>query len=111
MSVYEEALQAATALYGEEDENLSLLCQAAADSYTARLRQGLTADDCGQALPTAAALVAVATLRSGGAVSDFSAAAISVRYADGTGRFLEAAERLMMPYLAAGGFAFRSVSA
>lgn len=111
MSVYEEAVQTAAALYGEENENLALLCQAAVDAYAARLRKGVTAEDCGQVLPTAAALVAVATLRADGAVSDFSAAAISVRYADGTGRFLEAAERMMAPYLAAGGFAFRSVSA
>ena len=52
MSVYDEALTAAVALYGEQEENLSLLCRAAVDSYTARLREGLTAEDCGSALTT-----------------------------------------------------------
>ena len=109
MSVYDEALTAAVALYGEQEENLSLLCRAAVDSYTARLREGLTAEDCGSALTTAAALVAVATVRSGSPISDFTAATMSIRFSDGTARFAGAAEELMAPFLDQKGFAFRSV--
>lgn len=111
MSVYDDAIQAAALLYGEQEENLPQLCRAAVDSYTQRLRAGLTPEDCGEALATAAALVAVATVRSGNAVSDFSAAVVSVRFAEDSGRFFDAAERLMIPFLDASGLAFRSVRA
>ena len=109
MSVYDDARQTAEALYGEADENLTLLCRAAADAYTARLRSGVTAEDCGQTLAVAAALTAVAILRRGNAVSDFSLAAVSVHFADNGDGFPEAAERLMAPYIEPSGFAFRSV--
>lgn len=109
MNLYDETLQAAVKLYGEAEENLPLLCSVAVDSYTARLREGVTAEDCAEVLSTAAALVAVATLRCGGTISDFSAAAVSVRFTDGAEGFIAAAERMMAPYLAPSGFAFRSV--
>ena len=72
MNLYDETLQAAVRLYGEAEENLPLLCSAAVDSYTARLREGVTAEDCAEVLSTAAALVAVATLRCGGTTVSYT---------------------------------------
>ena len=101
---------------GEAEEALlELLCGAAEQAWTARLREGVTAEDCGGAFACAAAMTAAADLaagRSGGAVSGFTAGAISVRVRDAgsCGEDLrQAAERLMAPYAAADDFAFRGV--
>lgn len=102
---------------GEAEEALlELLCGAAEQAWTARLREGVAVEDCGGAFACAAAMTAAAALaagRSGKAVSGFTAGEVSVRVRDAgsCGEDLrQAAERLMAPYAAADDFAFQGVS-
>lgn len=115
----EEIVRLASALAGAEPgEVLEALCAAAEQGWLGRLRAGVTAADCGLALPCAAAFTAAADLavsRGAGAVAAFTAGAVSVRER-GAGEaaaraeaLRETAERLMAPYATAADFAFRGV--
>ena len=98
----ERILELALALGGGEDRALlPPLCAAAERAWLARLREGVTAEDCGEALPCAAAFTAAADLAAGGdGVASFSAGDISVRLEGGGERagraesLRQAAERL-----------------
>lgn len=102
----------------EEKPLLTALCSAAAAELAGRLRDGVTPEDCGDAFPCAAALLAAAGLlpcRCGGEVEQFSAGDVSVRTGGGN-RLLEAAGTLrrqagtlLEPYAGDGGFAFLGV--
>ena len=107
----ERILELALALGGGEDRALlPPLCAAAERAWLARLREGVTAEDCGEALPCAAAFTAAADLAAGGdGVASFSAGDISVRLEGGGERagraesLRQAAERLMEPFVRAEG--------
>lgn len=102
---------------GEADKTLlEPLCAAAEGAWLARLRAGVTAEDCGEALPCAAAFTAAADLAAGGDhVASFSAGDISVRLegdgqrADRANSLRQAAERLMEPFARAEGLWARGV--
>lgn len=102
---------------GEADKTLlESLCAAAEGAWMARLREGVTAEDCGEALPCAAAFTAAADLAAGGdRVASFSAGDISVRLGSAgecAGRaegLRQAAERLMEPFVRAEGLWARGV--
>lgn len=108
----ERILELALAAAGEGAERALLepLCAAAERAWLVRLREGVSAEDCGEALPCAAAFTAAADLAagSGGAVS-FSAGDISVSLGNGGDRarraegLRQAAERLMEPFVRAAG--------
>ena len=112
-------MRLASALAGAEPgEMLEALCAAAEQRWLGRLRAGVTATDCGPALPCAAAFTAAADLAAGrgaGAVASFTAGAVSVRErgaaeaASLAAGLRETAERLMAPYAEAADFAFRGV--
>lgn len=100
-----------------EEALLELLCTAAEEALTKRLREGLSAADCGAAFRCAAAFTAAAGLsgaREDG-VSSFTAGAVSVsaRGAADTAALAAGlrdwAEQLMAPYVTEGGFAFCGV--
>lgn len=77
----------------EEQPLLTALCAAAEAELTRRLREGLSPEDCGDAFPCAAALMAAAGIlpcRSGGDVEQFSAGDVSLRTGGG-GQACEAA--------------------
>lgn len=89
---------------------LAALCAVAENAWLSRLREGVTAEDCGEALPCAAAFTAAADLAAGeGGVSSFSAGDLSVRLENGGTRLgraeslRQAAERLMEPFVRAEG--------
>ena len=96
---------------GEGDRMLlAALCAVAEDAWLARLREGVAAEDCGEALPCAAAFTAAADLAAGeGGVASFSAGDISVKLDSGgdragrTDSLRQAAERLMEPFVRAEG--------
>lgn len=66
MMTAQQILEAAAALAGEltpqQETMLEALCGASLSSLSARLREGLTPEDCGEAFVTAAALMALAAL-------------------------------------------------
>ena len=111
MTMRERILRLALAAAGETEQTLlEPLCAAAERSWLARLREGVTAEECGEAFPCAAAFTAAADLAAGegGAVS-FSAGDVSVNLGGGAERTRRAetlrqtAERLMEPFVRAEG--------
>lgn len=103
-------LAAAAAGAGEAERALlEPLCAAAEAMWLGRLREDVTAEDCGEALVCAAAFTAAADLAAGGGggVASFSAGDVSVKVRDGGDRLKTAeslrqsAERLMEPYVRA----------
>ena len=104
---------------GEDEEPLlEALCQAAEQQWERRLRPGVTAEDCGEAFPCAAAFTAAADLaaaRGGDGVSGFTAGSVSVRIRSAAESCALAeslrrtAERLMAPFAAPEDFCFRGV--
>lgn len=111
-----ELARAAASPSEAEDALLEALCTAAEAQLTARLRKGVTAADCGDAFPCAAALLAAAGLlpcRGADGVEQFTAGDVSIR-TGGSGCEAGAALRaqaaaLMAPYWEDGGFAFMGV--
>lgn len=102
----------------KETALLTALCIAAAERWTGRLREGVTAADCGEAFRCAAAFTAVADLAAGGnggSVASFTAGEVSVRgraaaeTAALSRALRQTAEGLMAPYAVAADFAFRGV--
>jgi len=98
-----------------EQPLLTALCTAAVAELTGRLRDGVTPEDCGDAFPCAAALLAAAGMlpcRGGGDVRQFSVGDVSLRMdGEGTGGdpLRRQAERMIAPYCGDGGFAFLGV--
>lgn len=110
------ALALAAAGNGADQTLLEPLCAAAERAWLARLREGVAAEDCGEALPCAAAFTAAADLTAGeGGVTSFSAGDVSVKLdssGDRAGRtesLRQAAERLMEPFVRAEGLWARGV--
>lgn len=103
---------------GEQDEVLlETLCRAAEAYWRGRLRQGVTAEDCGEAFPCAAAFTAAADLAAGqdGGIESFTAGSVSVKGAGGENAARRAeslrrsAEERMAPFAEPGDFAFQGV--
>ena len=104
---------------GAEDESaLQPLCQAAEEELNGRLREGLTAADCGGAFPLAAAWLALSALTASGAASGverFTAGDVTVEERSGAeeeraSALRRQAEQVMAPYLRDDGFVFRGVA-
>ena len=99
----------------EGDALLEALCRTAESAWTARLKAGVAAEDCGEALLCAAAFTAAADYLGGqdGGVVSFTAGEISVKKQSGGNSEAEAmrktAERLMAPYAGETQFAFKGV--
>ena len=116
----EQILELAMTVAGAGEEERALLeplCAAAETAWTARLREGVTAEACGSAFCCAAAFTAAADFavsRFGG-VREFTAGEISVKgrnvsdAAELAHALRQTAERLMAPYAAEADFAFRGV--
>ena len=102
---------------GEQDEVLlETLCRAAEAYWRGRLRQGVTAEDCGEAFPCAAAFTAAADLAAGqdGGIESFTAGSVSVKGGgESAARRAESlrrsAEERMAPFASRGDFAFQGV--
>lgn len=115
----ERILELARGIVGAEGENalLEALCHTAEAAWTARLKDGITAEDCGEAFCCAAAFTAAADYAAGqcsGSVESFTAGEISIKKQSGTSSggsaaLRQTAERLMAPYAVAEGFAFKGV--
>lgn len=100
----------------EESDTLRRLCQVAHDELTAKLREGVTAQDCRATFVIAAAWIALAGLcisREDEGITSWSAGDVSVQKSRDRGNLPEVycaqAERLMAPYVKDNGFAFLGV--
>ena len=99
---------------GQDEAVLRTLCQNACHMLDRRLKDGLTAEDCGEAYPLAAAWIALDWLRDGqglNGVTWLSAGDLTVRKdGGGDGETLSRkAMELMAPFLRDDGFVFRGV--
>ena len=97
---------------GQDEDVLRTLCQNACEALNRRLRDGLTAEDCGNAYPLAAAWIALDWLRGGqgmDGVTYLSAGDLTVRREGGgdDGSLSRRAMELMNPFLRDDGFVFR----
>ena len=118
----EQILALAMMVAGASEEARTLLetlCAAAETVWTARLKDGVSAETCGSAFCCAVAFTAAADYvvsRSGSGVREFTAGELSVKGRDGSdaaevaGALRQTAERLMAPYAAEADFAFRGVN-
>ena len=99
---------------GQDETVLRTLCQSACDTLDRRLKDGLTAQDCGDAYPLAAAWIAMDWLRGGqglDGVTYLSAGDMTVRRDGGgeAGSLSRRAGEIMSPFLRDDGFVFRGV--
>ena len=99
---------------GQNENVLRTLCQNACAMLDRRLKDGLTAEDCGGAYPLAAAWIALEWLRGGqgmDGVTYLSAGDLTVRREGGgeDGSLSRRAWELMCPFLRDDGFVFRGV--
>ena len=99
---------------GQDEAILRTLCQNACDILDRKLRNGLTAEDCGEAYPLAAAWIALDWLRGDqgmDGVTYLSAGDLTVRREGGgdDGSLARRARELMGPFLRDDGFVFRGV--
>ena len=103
----------------EQRELLRLLCTAAQRELTAKLKEGCTAEECGESFLCAAALLAAANFHSvtaaGGDAVSFAAGSVSVNTGGSSEQAKRAAllrrqaKRLLAGWLKDDGFAFRGV--
>lgn len=100
---------------GQDEAVLGTLCANACAALDRRLKDGLTAEDCGEAYPLAAAWLAMDWLRSAqglDGITSLSAGDLSVRRegcSDGD-KLSRKAMELMAPFLRDDGFSFRGVA-
>ena len=107
------ALAASFAGAGSGDEGLRALCKAAECELAARLRPGVTPEDCRDSFICAAAWMALAGYGTAGeSCGEFSVADVTVRPGGGAAAqtLRSQAETLMAPWCG-GGFSFRGVRA
>jgi hypothetical protein len=117
--VQEKILALAAGIAGvEADALLTALCAAAEDAWKARLREGVSPEDCGEAFCCAAAFWAAADYlvsRGGSGVESFTAGVVSIRgrdggdTANGAQALRQAAQRLMSAYTEPSEVSLRSV--
>lgn len=110
--IYAQALLLSGPLEPRQEALLQMLCRGAERSLTARLRRGLTVDDCRSDLISAAGLYALAAFsETDSQVSGFTVGDVTIRQNDGSSAancLRRQAELLILPYLQ-DGFSFVGV--
>ena len=99
---------------GQDESVLRTLCESACRMLDSRLKDGLTAEDCGGAYPLAAAWLALEWLRGSqgmDGVTYLSAGDLTVRRegSGDDGNLSQRAMEIMRPFLRDDGFVFRGV--
>ena len=102
--VYAQALLLAGDLEERQSQLLQILCTAAASSLEARLRDGITPEDCKADFVAAASLYALASLGSVGETEEFQAGDLTIRQSrsgkDAASNCLQRqADMMILPYL------------
>ena len=99
----------------EEEAVLAVLCGAAQHELSAALREGVSTEECGDAYPLSAALIALAgleTSRCAGQAESFRAGDLTIQSGDPgkkAGLLREQATRLMAPWAKDRNFIFFGV--
>lgn len=112
--IYAQALALAGELDGQQTAMLRVLCQGAKASLTARLRNGLTPEDCMADFVTAAGLMALAALSEAAGTDDverFTAGDVTIQKRGGSAaaNCLRTQARVLMAPYVKDQFLFRGV--
>ena len=112
MDIYEEILQTAKSLCGGADTHLPLICTAVAKNLQARLRSGVSVEECRDSFVYAAALMTLSIIRTvdNDQLSGFDAGTLKLNFTDRTDQLATLANRLLAPWYSANDFAFRGVN-
>ena len=103
--VFDQAALLAAPLDEKQEKLLMVLCEGAVSALRARLREGLTEEDCQQEFVAAASLLALAALQEAeqsGTMAEFRAGDLTVknREADAASRCLRnQAQQIIAPFL------------
>lgn len=103
--VFAQAVLLAGELEEQETDLLQALCAAAAASLSARLKKGITPEDCKADFIAAASLFALSALESaaaGGSMEEFRAGDLTVKRSGGSAAsncLRNQAELVILPYL------------
>ena len=100
--VFARAALQAGELDAQRQELLQVLCEAACASLEARLRDGISSEDCGELFATAACMYAMAALEGFSESVEFKAGDLSVKKGARSEKSRELccqADRLMAPFL------------
>ena len=101
--IYAQALVMVGALSPEQDALLRVLCRAAKSTLAARLRSGITPEDCRADFISAGSLFALAALSEGdGSPERFTAGELTVQRGSGSAAarcLRRQAELILMPYV------------
>lgn len=112
--VFAQAALLTGQLNEQQNKLLQMLCSAACGSLTARLRDGITPEDCKAEFVAAASLYALAALNEAGqadSIEEFRAGDLTIRknHSDAASRCLyRQAEGMILPFLK-DSFVFRGV--
>lgn len=111
--IFAQALLLCGSIDARQEALLQLLCSAAASSLTARLREGITPEDCSADFVGAASLFALAAMSESddmAQIESFTAGDVTVRRSGGTGaQCLRNQARLMIAPYVRDGFSFLGV--
>ncbi|MBR5125357.1 MAG: hypothetical protein IKU68_01350 [Oscillospiraceae bacterium] len=109
--VYAQAVMLAGQLEDGQAEMLRVLCEISVTSLTARLRDGITPEDCKAEFIAAASLYALAALNEAGAVEEFRAGDLTVKRggADAASRCLHRQAEVIIGPMLKDRFSFRGV--
>ena len=105
--IFALAKQLAGELTEQQTRILEALCGASTSALAARLREGLTPEDCGNDFTTAAALMALAAMAGISSdvpteqitAGDFSVRKGAISYEETSANLRNQAEQIMAPYL------------
>lgn len=112
MSLQEEIIALAFTLHGAQDRQLETLCPAAEQMLAARLRKGVSIDDCRDCFMTACALLSIAMLESivSGGLESMDMGTLNLCFGAEATRLRDLALQLIAPWTH-DGFAFQGVRA
>ena len=98
--VFARAVMLAGELNAEQQERLHLLCGVSIARLEAQLKDGLTAQDCGENFLTAAGCYSLAALGCfGPEIQEFKAGDLTVKSGSGSSGLERQAQALLAPYL------------
>ena len=111
MSVQDEILQLASVLCGGQETELALICPAVVQMLQARLRKGVSIDNCHDSFVCAAALTVLSIVKSTDrdSISGFDAGTLKLSFSERTDQIAVLARQLLAPWCGADDFAFCGV--
>ncbi len=111
MTVEDKILEVTAALYGAEDPKLPLICSVVIQHLKARLKNGISIDDCRDSFIYASALMSLSIVKTvdNDQLSGFDAGTLKLNFTDRSDQISSLAEKLLAPWVRVDDFAFCGV--